>query len=261
MPISGFAENQLKVVRTMDGKPDAGAPQADAAFAAALRKNEEISVPSKEIQTVSPAVVKRLPRYFRFLRELLDKDILRISSRELSAVMQVTASQIRQDLNCFGGFGQQGYGYNVRYLYTKIGEILAVNENYAAILIGVGHLGHAIAGSSMLADRNIQLLALFDSDPSLIGQTAAGLRIRAAAELPLFLRDIAADIAILALPPDAAEKTAAELAQLGIHGIWNFSGREIALPGADIAVENVHFDDSLMRLMYNVRIGRSGEGE
>lgn len=245
----------------MDGKTDAGALRADAALTATLRKNEEFSVPSKEIQAVSPAVVKRLPRYFRFLRELLDKDILRISSRELSAVMQVTASQIRQDLNCFGGFGQQGYGYNVRYLYTKIGEILAVAENYSAILIGVGHLGRAIAGSSMLADRNIKLLALFDSDPSLIGQTAAGLRVRAAAELPLFLRDISADIAILALPPGAAGETAAVLAGLGIRGIWNFSGRELVLPEADIAVENVHFDDSLMRLMYNVRIGRMGDGE
>ena len=212
-------------------------------------------------QKISDAVIHRLPRYYRYLDDLYNKGVVRISSNSLGAKMDITASQIRQDLSCFGDFGQQGYGYNVRYLYTKIGEILAVAENYSAILIGVGHLGRAIAGSSMLADRNIKLLALFDSDPSLIGQTAAGLRVRAAAELPLFLRDSSADIAILALPPGAAGETAAALAGLGIRGIWNFSGRELVLPEADIAVENVHFDDSLMRLMYNVRIGRMGDGE
>ena len=243
----------------MEKNTNTGVHQADPESSLLLRKSEEYPPHSKDIQVVSPAVVKRLPRYFRFLRELLDMDILRISSRELSAKMHVTASQIRQDLNCFGGFGQQGYGYNVRLLYAKIGELLAVTQNYSAILIGAGHLGGAIASSALLSDRNVRLLALFDTDPARIGQTVSGFSVKDAETLPQFLCDTGADIAILTLPAEAAARAVDRLADLGIRGIWNFSGSELTSKKTDLAIENVHLDDSLMRLMYHIRVGHSGD--
>ena len=205
-----------------------------------------------DYSAVSPAVIKRLPRYFRYLRELLHHDILRISSSELSEMMNVTASQIRQDLNCFGGFGQQGYGYNVKYLYGKISDILGVSSNFNAVIIGAGNLGHAIAGSNMFEHRNMNLIGIFDVAPAIIGKKIADYRVMDMAELPAFAMKRPIDIAILTVPKEFAQETAQTIANIGIKGLWNFTSTELDLKVHGIMVENVHMGDSLMRLMYEI---------
>ncbi len=205
-----------------------------------------------DYSAVSPAVIKRLPRYFRYLRELLHHDILRISSSELSEMMNVTASQIRQDLNCFGGFGQQGYGYNVKYLYGKISDILGVSSNFNAIIIGAGNLGHAIAGSNMFEHRNMNLIGIFDVSKAIIGKRIANYTVMDMAELPAFAKKRPIDIAILTVPKEFAQDTAQTLANIGIKGLWNFTSTELDLKVHGIMVENVHMGDSLMRLMYEI---------
>ena len=202
---------------------------------------------------ISSAVIKRLPRYFRYLRELLEAGRMRISSGELSKMMHVTASQIRQDLNCFGGFGQQGYGYNVKYLYSKISEILGVEEHYRAVIIGAGHLGLALVGSPMFSKRGVTLTALFDNSPSLVGGEYGSLHIYDIAELDTYIKENNIDIAVLTLPRMYAKETAERLASLGIRGIWNFTNVELDLEGLGITVQNVHIGDSLMQLTYRVR--------
>lgn len=208
-------------------------------------------------EEVSPAVIKRLPRYFRYLRELLSSDILRISSSELSKLMHVTASQIRQDLNCFGGFGQQGYGYNVKYLYGKISEILGVTQNYNAVIIGAGNLGRALASSQIFKKRGVQLTALFDVDPKLIGSEICGYTVHSMDDIEKFNAEKHIDIAVLTIPKEVVCETAERLAGIGIRGLWNFASREIELPQTDIIIENVHMGDSLMTLCYelNQRFG------
>ena len=201
---------------------------------------------------VSPAVIKRLPRYYRYLRELLQNDILRISSGELSKMMHVTASQIRQDLNCFGGFGQQGYGYNVKYLYGKIGEILGVTQHYNAIIIGAGNLGSALAASPVFERRGVKLTALFDSSPAVIGRSISGYTVRSIDELEAYLRDNDVSIAVLTLTKDAVCEMAEKLASLGIKGLWNFASTELNLSNTDVVVQNVHMGDSLMTLCYEL---------
>ncbi len=201
---------------------------------------------------VSQAVVKRLPRYYRYLRELINNDILRISSGELSKLMHVTASQIRQDLNCFGGFGQQGYGYNVKYLYGKIGEILGVTKRYKAVIIGSGNLGRALAASPIFERRGVKLTALFDNNPAVIGKEISGYEVRAMAELESYLSENTVDIAVLTLPKDAVREMANKLADLGIKGLWNFASTEIELSHKDVVVQNVHMGDSLMTLCYEL---------
>ena len=205
-----------------------------------------------DYSAVSPAVIKRLPRYFRYLRELLHHDILRISSSELSEMMNVTASQIRQDLNCFGGFGQQGYGYNVKYLYGKISDILGVSSNFNAVIIGAGNLGHAIAGSNMFEHRNMNLIGIFDVAPAIIGKKIADYRVMDMAELPAFAKKRPIDIAILTVPKEFAQETAQTIANIGIKGLWNFTSTELDLKVHGIMVENVHMGDSLMRLLYEI---------
>ena len=205
-----------------------------------------------DYSAVSPAVIKRLPRYFRYLREHLHHDILRISSSELSEMMNVTASQIRQDLNCFGGFGQQGYGYNVKYLYGKISDILGVSSNFNAVIIGAGNLGHAIAGSNMFEHRNMNLIGIFDVAPAIIGKKIADYRVMDMAELPAFAKKRPIDIAILTVPKEFAQETAQTIANIGIKGLWNFTSTELDLKVHGIMVENVHMGDSLMRLMYEI---------
>ena len=205
-----------------------------------------------DYSAVSPAVIKRLPRYFRYLRELLHHDILRISSSELSEMMNVTASQIRQDLNCFGGFGQQGYGYNVKYLYGKISDILGVSTNFNAVIIGAGNLGHAIAGSNMFEHRNMNLIGIFDVSPAIIGKKVADYTVMDMAELPAFAKKRPIDIAILTVPKECAQETAQVIANIGIRGLWNFTSTELDLKVHGIMVENVHMGDSLMRLMYEI---------
>lgn len=209
---------------------------------------------------VSPAVIKRLPRYFRYLRELLRSDILRISSGELSKMMHVTASQIRQDLNCFGGFGQQGYGYNVKYLYGKISEILGVTKGFNAIIVGTGNLGRALASSPIFEKRGVRLTALFDVNPDVIGTTVSGHQVLPMEEIDRYMSDNQVDIAVLTIPKEVVRETAEKLASLGVRGLWNFASREIELPQYDVMIENVHMGDSLMTLCYELN-QHSGENK
>jgi len=203
---------------------------------------------------VSPAVIKRLPRYYRYLRELIRQDKLRISSRELSQMMNVTASQIRQDFNCFGGFGQQGYGYNVKYLYVKISEILGVNRHFRAIIVGAGNLGRALGRNPMFAKRGVVPTAMFDVNPDLIGQTVGDLPVLSIDELEAYLAEHHVDIAVLTLPKEVAAEAALRLARAGVKGLWNFTGRELMLDEFDVCIENVHLGDSLMTLCYELNL-------
>ena len=215
----------------------------------------------EEKLSVSPAVIRRLPRYFRYLRELIRQGRLRISSGELSSMMHVTASQIRQDLNCFGGFGQQGYGYNVNYLYTKICELLGVGAGLQAIIVGAGDLGRALVRSPMFDKRGVDILAMFDVNPDLIGKEFGGVPVYDAATLEDFCTRYPVDMAVLTLPKDYALETSERLVSCGVHGIWNFTGREMVFaPEENVIVENVHLGDSLMILNYKLS-GKSREEE
>ncbi len=196
-------------------------------------------------------VVKRLPRYYRYLGELLRQGVTRISSGELSEKMGVTASQIRQDFNCFGGFGQQGYGYNIERLYNEIADILGLTHGYKTIIVGAGHLGHALANHSNFAKRGFELVGIFDKSPDLTGVLIRDLPVRPMEELEAFCTENRVDIAILALPKSAIEMVVPRLVKLKIKGLWNFSYTDIAVP-EDVAVENVHLSDSLMTLSYKI---------
>ena len=215
----------------------------------------------KQETTVSAAVIKRLPRYFRYLRMLLNENKLRISSNELAERMNVTASQIRQDLNCFGGFGQQGYGYNVTYLYGKISEILGVNENYQAIIIGAGKLGQALAVSPVFSKRGVEVCALFVVDEKIIGQDLDGIAILNEKEIEEFCKKHRVDIAVLTLPASEAHNFAERLATCGVKGIWNYTSTEIFSSDHGITVQNVHMGDSLMMLCYDIREKEANEDE
>ena len=199
---------------------------------------------------VSPSVINRLPRYFRYLRILMREGKSRISSGELAKRMNITASQIRQDLNCFGGFGQQGYGYNVTYLYAKICELLGVGAGLSAVIVGAGNLGRAIVRSSMFEKRGVDIVSLFDVNPMLVGQTVNDVMIRNMAELESFCSQNHVDIAVLTLPKEETASVAKSLLALGVSGFWNFTGQELELE--DAIVENVHLGDSLMTLCYRL---------
>lgn len=200
---------------------------------------------------ISKAVINRLPRYYRYLGDLLEKDVVRISSKELSEKMKVTASQIRQDLNNFGGFGQQGYGYNVEYLHSEIGKILGLERQYNIIIIGAGNLGQALANYADFERRGFCVKGLFDIDPSLIGNTVRGVEVKHIEELENFVKNNQIDIAALTLPKSAAPQIASDLVKWGIRGIWNFAPTDLHLP-EDVVVENVHLSDSLMKLSYKL---------
>lgn len=200
---------------------------------------------------VSNATIKRLPRYFRYLRELRQNNIFRISSLELSKMMNVTASQIRQDLNCFGGFGQQGYGYNVDYLYRNISEILGVTGSYNAVIIGAGNLGRALSQSPIFEKRGVNLIAIFDSSAAAIGSRVGDFTILDVKTLEDFCSRNHIDIAVLTVPRDAAKATAERLKSAGIRGIWNFTNVELELD-SDMMAESVHMGDSLMLLTYRI---------
>jgi redox-sensing transcriptional repressor len=203
--------------------------------------------------SVSPAVIRRLPRYHRYLGELLRNNRLRISSSELSKMMKVTASQIRQDLNCFGGFGQQGYGYNVKYLYGKISELLGVSAGLCAIVVGAGNLGRALVSSHMFERRGVTRLAMFDVDPSLIGRELSGLPVHSVDHLESFCEQSKPDIAVLTTPKEAAYEVSIRLAKAGIRGIWNFSNMELRLDEyPEVIIQNIHLGDSLMTLCYEL---------
>ena len=201
---------------------------------------------------VSQAVIKRLPRYFRYLREVIRQGKSRVSSAELSKMMNVTASQIRQDLNCFGGFGQQGYGYNVNYLYAKICELLGVGCGFRALVIGAGNLGSALVRSSMFEKRGVDVVAMVDVREGVIGKVIGGVTVYDMAELESLCEKFSVDIVILTLPKEHATDAAQRLLKTGVKGIWNFTGKELDLHESGIVVENEHIGDSLMTLCYEI---------
>lgn len=203
---------------------------------------------------ISKAVISRLPRYYRYLGELLDSGVERISSAELSQRMKVTASQIRQDLNNFGGFGQQGYGYNAFYLREEIGKILGLDKVHPMIMIGAGHLGQALGNYGF--DRNgFKVVGVFDNDPEKWNMKIRDLSVRSMEELPEFLKSNVVEIATLTIPKDSAIAVARLLVDNGIHAIWNFAHTDLNLlfsKEQQVVVENVHLSESLMRLSYNL---------
>lgn len=204
-----------------------------------------------EDKEISQAVISRLPRYFRYLGELRDEGAERVSSQELSELMKVTASQIRQDFNNFGGFGQQGYGYNVDYLYKEIGKILGLDKKHNFIIVGAGNLGKALGNYMNFERRGFIFKGMFDKNPELIGEEVRGIKVRPMEELETFVRENDIDIAVLTIPKGSAVEVADKLVLNGIRGIWNFAHVDLNLPKS-IQVENVHLSDSLMKLSYNL---------
>lgn len=200
---------------------------------------------------ISLAVIKRLPRYYRYLQELLENGVSRISSMELSVRMNITASQIRQDLNNFGCFGQQGYGYNVELLFTEIGKILGVGGNYQLIVIGAGNIGQALAKYDNFIKRGYHIIAIFDKNPSVIGKPVNNLAVRDVETLEEYMAARDVDIAVMALPSKAVAEMARRVIALGVKGIWNFSAVDLEAP-TDVYIENVHLTDSLMTLSYKL---------
>jgi redox-sensing transcriptional repressor len=201
---------------------------------------------------ISIAVIRRLPRYYRYLSDLLLMDITRISSKELSNRMGITASQIRQDLNCFGGFGQQGYGYNVELLFNEIGNILGINNKFQTIVIGAGNMGQALANYGNFERRGFQIIGIFDIDPKLVGKKINRMEVQHMDKIDEFVKEHKVDIAMLTVPFDYAREVAERVAKLGIKGLWNFSPMDLKLP-YDTVIENVHLSDSLMVLGYKIR--------
>ena len=204
-----------------------------------------------EQKEISKAVISRLPRYYRYLGELMEEGIERISSNELSARMKVTASQIRQDLNNFGGFGQQGYGYNVEYLYEEIGRILGLDKKHNLIIVGAGHLGQALVNYRDFERRGFIFRGIFDINPQICGTKIHGITVRPMEQMEQFVKDMEIDIAVLTVPKSGAEEVAEQLVSYGIRGIWNFAHVDLHVPEG-IQVESVHLSDSLMKLSYNI---------
>ena len=204
-------------------------------------------------QPISTPVIRRLPRYYRFLGDLEREQVERISSRELAQRMGLSASQIRQDFNCFGGFGQQGYGYNVAALHEEIGQILGVKAHRRTILIGLGDLGRAIATHVSFPQCGCELIGLFDSNPFVAGRDISGMPVHHTDTLAGFCHQEHPELAVLCVPEDAANALAQQLAALGIRAFWNFSHGDLKLSDPDIAVENVYLADSLLTLTYGLR--------
>lgn len=205
-----------------------------------------------DIKKVPDVVIKRLPRYYRYLGDLLSQDIKRISSGALSKKMNVTASQIRQDFNYFGGFGQQGYGYNVEFLYEEMGKILGLDEGDTTIIVGAGNLGRALAAHSGFERRGFKLIGIFDSNPDIVGKEIAGQKIKDINDIEDFLKNNHVDIGILTVPKIAVHEIADRLVACGVKGLLNFSYAELKLPD-NIAVENVHISDPMMTLSYKIK--------
>ena len=201
---------------------------------------------------ISLRVIQRLPRYYRFLFDLKENGITRISSRELAQRMRLTASQIRQDLNCFGGFGHQGYGYMVDQLYDEIGRILGMDKLTKAILLGVGNLGTAVCNHIEFKARGFNLIGLFDDNPNLVGDTRADMLIRSTDELEEFCRREKPEMAVLCIPKEAAPRLVEILVDCGVKGFWNFSHYDILNDYPNVIVENVHMGDTLMTLSYHM---------
>jgi redox-sensing transcriptional repressor len=204
-----------------------------------------------EDKIISQAVVSRLPRYYRYLGDLKDSGIERISSQDLSKLMKVTASQIRQDFNNFGGFGQQGYGYNVEYLYNEIAKILGLNEKHNLIIVGAGNLGRALANYMNFERRGFIVKGIFDQNESLFGTEIRDIPVQPMENIEGFVKENNIDIAVLTIPKDGAVKTAEVLVRCNIKAIWNFAHVDLNVPN-NIVVENVHLSDSLMKLSYGI---------
>ena len=213
-----------------------------------------------EDRGISRAVIGRLPRYYRYLGDLSEAGVERISSNELSKKMRVTASQIRQDLNNFGGFGQQGYGYNVKYLRAEIGKILGLGCSHNMIIIGAGNLGQALAKYSSFERSGFVLQGIFDVNQSLQGVSIRGVPIRMMEELDPFMKETEIEIAALTIPKSNVSEVADLLVKNGIKGIWNFAHTDLVLP-KDVIVESVHLSDSLMKLSYNITRYKEEHGE
>lgn len=203
-------------------------------------------------QTVSRAVVSRLPRYYRYVSALRDNGVQRVSSRAMAESLGLTASQIRQDFNCFGGFGQQGYGYQVEKLYQGLAEILGLNRERTAILVGAGNLGRALLKNFDFVGSGFRMLYAFDADKTVVGRAFSGVRIRDVSEMYDFVSLHKPDLAVLTLSPEAAPEIAQRLIECGIKGLWNFTGDDIALENTEVPVENMHFSDNLMTLCYQI---------
>lgn len=204
-----------------------------------------------EQREISKAVIRRLPRYYRYLGDLIDLGVERISSAELSKKMNVTASQIRQDLNNFGGFGQQGYGYNVKYLYNEIARILGLDEVHNLVIVGAGKLGQAIANYSSFEKRGFVIKALFDVDPDNIGKSIKNVEILPMDKLAQFLKNNKIDIVAITTPKEAVDPILEVLTNSTVKAVWNFAPIDLELPKG-MVVENVHLLDSLMQLSYNL---------
>ena len=204
-----------------------------------------------EHKEISKAVIQRLPRYYRYLEDLMDQGIERISSGDLSRRMHLTASQIRQDLNNFGGFGQQGYGYNVFNLHEEIAKILKIDQVHSMIIVGAGHLGLALSNYTNFRKRGFDIKGVFDNNPKVIGQEAGGVKVSPMSEMKDIVEKNHIRLAALCIPKDAAVKIVDDLISYGVRGFWNFAHVDLEVP-EPVVVENVHLSESLMRLSYRV---------
>lgn len=210
-------------------------------------------------QEVSKAVIQRLPRYYRNICELKAEGAQRISSRALAERMGLTASQIRQDFNCFGGFGQQGYGYNIEKLQEELGAILGLRAGRTAILLGAGNLGRALLNNFNFSASGFELLCAFDASPELIGRSFGGHEVKAASELHAYIEAHHPDVAVLTIPRGNAPAIARDLVERGVRGLWNFTGEDLHLEGLGVPVENVHLSDSLMTLCHLVGMAEESD--
>ena len=201
---------------------------------------------------ISDAVIRRLPRYYRQLTSLYSRGVVRISSHSLGQEMNITASQIRQDLSCFGEFGQQGYGYNVEELRAAVGHILGVDKGHHLILIGVGNLGHALLQNFHFSQAGFSVDAAFDTSSSVVGTTINGVPVLNMSELDSFLESHPVDVVVLTIPQSVAQETADHLIDLGVRGFWNFTNVELSSTNPDVRFENIHFADSLLILSYRI---------
>ena len=203
-------------------------------------------------EKVSNAVIRRLPRYYGQLDSLYQVGVVRISSSALGKAMNLTASQIRQDLSCFGEFGQQGYGYNVENLRNEIAEILGMNNGHTAIVLGAGNLGRALMHNFQFSQNGFHLTAAFDTDPAIIGCSIAGVPVYSIDTLDQYLAEHPTSVGVLTVPQTVALATAKRLIQGGVKGLWNFTNIELGIRESNVVVENVHFADSLLALSYMI---------
>ena len=203
-------------------------------------------------ENISDAVIRRLPRYYRQLTDLYTRGVVRISSHSLGREMNITASQIRQDFSCFGEFGQQGYGYNVEALRTEIGHILGVDNDHHLIVIGAGHLGHALLQNFPFAQTGFSVDAAFDVSLALIGTAINGVPVYSMAELETYIASHSVDVVVLTIPQAVAQETADQLMGLGVRGFWNFTNVELSSADPEVKFENIHFADSLLTLSYRI---------